>query len=161
MRWDELGHHRPIAEWALGCLVIWHQRAETTGGMLAMAEVVLPRGAELPQHVHAREDELCYVLDGELTVRRGLDRIQVGPGASVWLPRGIPHGLAVRTAQARLLVLITPAGVERAHRAFATAAPELAPPPPGLCHPRAAEVEAEFAHYGVLLGGSSPNRLEG
>ncbi|MFI6998023.1 cupin domain-containing protein [Nocardia sp. NPDC050175] len=153
----ELGPHQPIAEWAFGCLMIWHQRAETTGGVLSLAEVVLPKGDEPPVHLHSREDELCFVLDGELTVHRGLARIQAGPGTSVWLPRGIPHGFAVHTATARVLHHYTPAGVERAHRAFGTTATELVLPPAGTRRPSDAEVEAEFAHYGVTLVGPAPS----
>ncbi|MFC9440764.1 cupin domain-containing protein [Nocardia sp. NPDC057030] len=155
---QELEPHRPIAEWAFGCLVIWHQRAETTGGVLSLAEVVLPQGDEPPMHLHSREDELCFVLEGELTVHRGLARIQAGPGSSVWLPRGIPHGFAVHTATARVLHHYTPAGVERAHRAFGTAASELVLPPADARRPSVAEVEAEFARYGVTVVGPAPSK---
>ncbi|MFI9404333.1 cupin domain-containing protein [Nocardia sp. NPDC052316] len=149
----ELGQHQPIAEWAFGCLVIWHQLAETTGGVLSLAEVVVAKGDEPPVHLHSREDELCFVLEGELTVHRGLARIHAGPGTSVWLPRGIPHGFAVHTATARVLHHYTPAGVEKAHRAFGTAATELALPPNGFRRPPGAAVEAEFARYGVTVLG--------
>ncbi|WP_069166851.1 cupin domain-containing protein [Nocardia altamirensis] len=155
-RRHELGQYQPIAEWAFGCLVIWHQLAETTGGVLSTAEVVVPRGAEPPVHVHSREDEMCFVLEGELTVHRGLDRVAARPGTSVWLPRGIPHGFAVRTATARVLHHYTPAGIEKAHRAFGTAATGTVLPPADVRRPSDAEVEAEFARYGVTLVGPSP-----
>jgi mannose-6-phosphate isomerase-like protein (cupin superfamily) len=39
--------------------------------------------------VHAREDEIFYVLEGEVTFMRGVEQIKAGPGTSVILPRGI------------------------------------------------------------------------
>ncbi|WP_225728162.1 MULTISPECIES: cupin domain-containing protein [unclassified Nocardia] len=158
-RGSELGQYPPIAEWAFGCLMVWHQLAETTGGMLAAAEVLMPKGGEPPVHVHSREDEMCHILDGAVTVRRGPAWFDAGPGTSVWLPRGIPHGFAVRGATVRMLRLYTPAGVEKALRTFGTAATDRALPPAWLAAPAAAEVAAEFARYGVTVLGV--NRSEG
>ncbi|WP_433575637.1 cupin domain-containing protein [Nocardia brasiliensis] len=152
-RRHELGPYEPIAEWAFGCLIVWHQLGETTGGVLSVAEMVVPRGSEAPIHLHSREDELCFVLEGEVTMHRGLDRIAAGPGTSVWLPRGIQHGFRVHTDTARVLHQYTPAGIEKAHRAFGTAATGRVLPPAATRRRERAEIEAEFARYGVTLVG--------
>ena len=55
------------ALWFLGVLAIIKASGETTGGRCAIIEHLAPRGAGSPLHVHSREDEWFYVLDGELT----------------------------------------------------------------------------------------------
>lgn len=147
----------PVVEWYAGALQIWHQLSEHTDGQLSMAEVTLRRDGEPPMHVHAREDELFFVLDGEVTFQRGLSRVQAIPGSSVWLPRGVAHGFAVRTDTARMLHLYTPGGIEQAHRAFAEPAPDRVLPPAGpggAPDPEAmATVAAEFERHGVTFVG--------
>ena len=44
-----------------------------------------------PWHVHYKDDEAWYVLEGELRVRRGPEEVVVRAGASVLVPRGTPH----------------------------------------------------------------------
>jgi len=52
-------------------LHLYKALAAETGGALALWESLLPRGFSPPLHVHSREDEAFYVLDGELTFRLG------------------------------------------------------------------------------------------
>ena len=59
---------------------------------LALVEFVAPRGFGPPLHVHNEEDELMYVLDGEIRVDlAGGDSTVVSAGAVVTLPRGVQH----------------------------------------------------------------------
>jgi len=44
-----------------------------------------------PPHIHHRDDEAWYVLEGTLRVRAGSDEIEANAGASVFVPRGTPH----------------------------------------------------------------------
>ena len=53
-------------------------------------------GTEPPPHVHTREHELIYVLDGKLDVYVGSDVFQVGPGECAFLPLGRPHAWIIR-----------------------------------------------------------------
>jgi quercetin dioxygenase-like cupin family protein len=87
-------------------------RAENTNGVMSLAEAVVRRGQEPPRHVHHREDEYFYVLEGEMTVRVGDRSFTAAPGTVVFLPRGVPHGFTVETEQARSLAIFTPAGIE-------------------------------------------------
>jgi hypothetical protein len=66
-----------------------------------------------PVHTHSREDEITYVGEGTVGVQIGENVYEAGPGATVRMPRGIPHAFwnAGDTA-ARLSVIITPAGFE-------------------------------------------------
>ena len=87
--------------------------AETTGGAFGLVEGLSPAGASPPLHVHHGEDEAIFLLEGRLTVRCGEQTIAAGPGAFVFLPRGVPHSFVVEGhAPARLLTLCTPGGFE-------------------------------------------------
>ena len=73
-------------------------------------------------HVHEREDELFYVLDGEHVFTVGDTEHHAGPGDLVFAPRGVPHAqrrVVPRTG--RTLVLTTPAGLEGFFRELADA----------------------------------------
>jgi hypothetical protein len=63
--------------------------------------------------VHSREDEGSYVIEGELTVVVGDERVIAGPSTFVWLPRDIPHTFANLGDEAvRAVGLIVPGGLE-------------------------------------------------
>src|SRR4029453_14318057 len=70
-------------------------------------------GEEAPLHTHSREDELLYVVQGQLIARVGDARVEVGPGAYAALPRGVPHTIEVVGDQATLLLSFVPGGLER------------------------------------------------
>lgn len=82
----------------------------STGGHFTLIESKTDGGA--PLHVHTREDEYLYVLDGTLTVRIGEDRFEAGPRAFVFLPRNIPHEWDVIGEEATLLMMTVPAGLD-------------------------------------------------
>src|SRR2546427_410397 len=61
----------------------------STGGCLTLIESHTRGGA--PMHVHSRDDECFYVLDGAIAVQCGDERFEAGPRSFVFLPHGIPH----------------------------------------------------------------------
>lgn len=78
---------------------------------LFFADHPLPPGYGVPMHVHADEDELFYVLEGEVTLQTAEGETTAGPGAFIHLPRGIAHGYRnAGPAAARMLVVATPGG---------------------------------------------------
>lgn len=83
-----------------------------TGGHFALIEVVAERGAAPPRHVHHREDETIYVLEGEITVHADGAEVPVPAGATMVLPRGREHSFVVESPEARMLTLVSPAGFE-------------------------------------------------
>jgi quercetin dioxygenase-like cupin family protein len=144
------------AEWFTGALMVWHVTSEQSGGAFALGELWVRPGTEPPLHIHAREDETYYVLEGEVTFQLGLDRIEASPGSVVFLPRGIQHGLAVRTPVARLLHLYSPGGIEAAFRSLSQTAParELPPAPAGPPSEDAVAALTEtFGEFGVEFVG--------
>ncbi|MEA2662078.1 MAG: hypothetical protein QOH08_1650 [Chloroflexota bacterium] len=81
-----------------------------TGGSFAVIESNTDGGA--PPHVHDREDEAMYVLDGTIVVHCGEDEFVAGPRAFVFLPRGVRHDWDVRGGRATVLIIAAPAGLE-------------------------------------------------
>jgi mannose-6-phosphate isomerase-like protein (cupin superfamily) len=85
---------------------------DLTGGAFTLFDFV-PPVADMALHVHAKEDELWYVIEGEHVFTVGEEDFHVGPGAVVFAPRGIPHGhRRVVPGAGRLLALTWPAGYE-------------------------------------------------
>jgi quercetin dioxygenase-like cupin family protein len=85
---------------------------EETDGSLAVIELCVGRDAPSPCHTHAREDEIVYVLDGHLTFNLGGHCVEVAAGGCIRLPRNVEHSYRVVSDEARLLVIVTPAGLE-------------------------------------------------
>lgn len=65
--------------------------ASETGNVLSVWESVVPREAGPPLHVHEREDEMFYVLEGKFQIWCGAESFVGGPGTTVVLPRGVAH----------------------------------------------------------------------
>jgi quercetin dioxygenase-like cupin family protein len=87
--------------------------ASTCGG-LAIVEHPMAPGRLVPPHLHRREDELSYVLEGAFGIRVGDEVATAVPGSYVFKPRGVPHTFWNPGPQsARLIELIWPAGFER------------------------------------------------
>jgi quercetin dioxygenase-like cupin family protein len=89
-------------------------RAGDTGGALGVLEgTFYHEGYGPPLHVHSREDEVIYVLEGQIRFAVGDDEFVAGAGSWVWQPRGVPHSFRVESEGARALVIFTPGGGER------------------------------------------------
>jgi quercetin dioxygenase-like cupin family protein len=87
--------------------------AETTGGAFGLVESRMAPGFSPPLHIHRREDEAFYVLEGEMTMRCGERTFQASAGSFVFLPRDVPHTFVVEGDRpARMLTLLTPGGGE-------------------------------------------------
>jgi quercetin dioxygenase-like cupin family protein len=94
---------------------------DDTGGAFSLFEEVPPM-ADTPLHVHADDDELFYVLEGEHVITVGGRDFELGPGGMVFAPRGIPHAQRrVVPGVGRLLVQTTPAGLDGFFRELAAA----------------------------------------
>jgi quercetin dioxygenase-like cupin family protein len=92
--------------------ITYHADSTDTGGQFALLEMDAKPGVEPPLHVHRHEDELFYVLEGELKVYRGAEEITLNPGDSGFLPRNVPHTFKIVSPRARFLVYLTPGGFE-------------------------------------------------
>ena len=138
--------------WFLGTLATIRVPGEASDGRFALIEFLFPRHASPPLHTHP-QDESYVVLEGRLTVQAGGQRLELVPGAAALVPLGVAHTFRVDSETARVLVLSTPAGLERLVRDGSV--PALAPtlPPSDTPRPSPEELQEIFqAHGQVNLG---------
>src|SRR6516165_5869099 len=115
--------------WYSGWLMTFLATAEDTKGKFALIEAVGRKGNVPPPHIHHREEETFYVLEGEMTFSVGGQTIKVTPGTMVRLPRDVPHSFVIDSEQLRALILLTPAGLEGLFKEFSVPAPAMTLPP--------------------------------
>ncbi|MGB0956442.1 MAG: cupin domain-containing protein [Panacagrimonas sp.] len=90
-------------------LKVLARAADTPGGASIQELIVPPRSFGAPPHVHSREDEHFYVLEGEVQFLDREQTLSARAGTLVVLPRGHLHGFwNASDAPARLLLVITP-----------------------------------------------------
>jgi len=73
----------------------------------AFMEYTTRKGEEPPDHTHLTEDEIFYVLNGELTFHCGGESFDVGDGGFIYLPQGIEHGYTIRSEGPVRLIAVT------------------------------------------------------
>jgi mannose-6-phosphate isomerase-like protein (cupin superfamily) len=96
MAWNVLGHRYWLKAASAGCFCF---------------ETLDPPGTFVPLHVHPKQDEFIYVLEGVLDLQLGAAKVQARPGDLVRLPMGIPHAYYNNgEAPARALFWVSPAG---------------------------------------------------
>jgi mannose-6-phosphate isomerase-like protein (cupin superfamily) len=87
---------------------------DDTNGMYAVCEAIVPPGGGPPPHVHSREEEGFYILEGEVTFGAGYRDVVASPGTFLNMPIGLPHSFKNAGAQAaRMLIWVAPAGLEK------------------------------------------------
>jgi mannose-6-phosphate isomerase-like protein (cupin superfamily) len=101
------------AHWFLRNRLTVKATAESTGGAFGLVESLIEPGFSPPLHVHHREDESFYVLEGEVTMKCGDRLFHAGAGSFVFLPRDVPHTFVVEGDRpVRMLTLMSPGGGE-------------------------------------------------
>jgi mannose-6-phosphate isomerase-like protein (cupin superfamily) len=151
------------ALWWMGGLATIKATAEHTGGRYTLVEILVP---EFPMeesllHVHHFEDEGFYILEGELTFYVGDQTIKAQPGSFLFGPKDVPHAFSVDSGPARLLFILSPAGMEGLIREMGEPARSLSIPPPPEEPPDEAEMGrlmAIAARYGGEMLGPPPSR---
>ena len=141
--------------WYMGNLFTILAGSEENGGRFALIEMLAPKGTEPPRHVHQREDEAFYMLEGEITFYIGDETYVATPGKFVFAPRGIPHSWVVETDVVHKLVTLTPGGAEEHFRDPRFSGPALTPtlPPPPEVPPDMAALVADMERYDVEVVG--------
>jgi quercetin dioxygenase-like cupin family protein len=131
----------------------WKILGDQSGGRLAIMEIKVPTADKFREpHIHTREEEGWYVIEGELAFQAGNESASAGPGTLVWAPRNVAHRYHVAKAPARYLLIFSPAGMEGLFkdvdeiRHLGVGTPEYAK-----------ELERRRAKYGVRAG-QLPNR---
>jgi quercetin dioxygenase-like cupin family protein len=111
-----------------------------TNGAFALIEQNNQPGTTVPEHFHTQEDEIFYVLEGEMEFTVAKEKIVATAGTTVFLPRGVPHSFRVAGNGARALIMLQPAGTEKMFR-------ELHALPPG--EPDFNQVGKICSKYGI------------
>jgi quercetin dioxygenase-like cupin family protein len=129
-------------------------------GGLGLVECALEAGSEPPMHIHTRETEFIYVLDGQLTVYIGEQTLTAQPGGFVFMPRNVPHTFAVdTTGQARAFLMYTPNGFERVFSEHRTADYVPGVPGPEAARHDLAVLGRAFEDAGLIITGPHPRDL--
>jgi quercetin dioxygenase-like cupin family protein len=120
-----------------------------TGGALTVVETIVPPAYGPPKHVHAKEDETFYILEGQFRLWRGDETLELVSGDVAFLPRNLPHTYQnVGSSPGRLLVMITPSGFEGFFREVSQR---------GLSAPRdMSEINAVADQYSLKFVGPPP-----
>ena len=107
--------------------------AEDTNGKYAMWEAIVPPGGGPPPHVHSREEESFYVLEGEITFQIGEERVVASAGMFANMPVGTLHSFKNESSRpAKMLISVAPAGLEQMFFEFGVPVAQgatTAPPP--------------------------------
>ncbi|HXT36910.1 MAG TPA: cupin domain-containing protein [Chloroflexota bacterium] len=101
------------AYWVGNELITIKASGQETGNAFALMEdVTAPHGGP-PLHMHTREDEAFYVVEGRFRFQLGAQEYTATPGMCVVLPKGVPHSYVnIGDGQGKLLVIAIPAGLE-------------------------------------------------
>ena len=136
---------RPRSVTVLGGIDITYRAVdEDTEGVYSLFEITIPPGQGPPTHVHLREDESFYVLDGAFDIHIGEQSFTATRGWFGFGPRHVPHGFkAVGTSPGKMLMIVSPAGFER----FFDELAELTAAPPFDFD----RVRALFERYGMQI----------
>jgi quercetin dioxygenase-like cupin family protein len=87
--------------------------AADTNGTLAMFEFTVPAGAKVPvPHSHKDYDETIYGIEGVITFTVDGKTVDIAPGQSCFIPRGVVHGFDNhKPVHAKVLAVVTPARI--------------------------------------------------
>lgn len=138
--------------WSLGGRFTIKAGEPQTDGQFSLVEALAWLATEPPRHIHHREDEAWFILDGQMTLHVGDEVLVATPGSFAFAPRGIPHAFTVDIEPTRVLVFAAPAGFER----FALELGEEAiddTPPAGLQVPGPDVLGPVGARYGIEVVG--------
>ena len=156
-----LGPGEGEALWGDGLLATIKANGEQTDGRSSLVEILAPEGYGSALHVHHREDEGFWILEGELTFYVGDQTTKAQPGSFLFGPKDIPHAFTVDSGPARLLFFLSPAGFEDLLRDMGEPARALTMPPQPEAPPSEAEMQqmaAIAAQHGVEFLGPPPGQ---
>jgi mannose-6-phosphate isomerase-like protein (cupin superfamily) len=100
------------SRWYMGNMMTFLVNGEQTDGAFSMTDYLSKPGNEPPPHVHEREDEFIYVLEGRIEAYIGDEVFSAGKNEGVYFPRLVPHTFRILTPHLRMLILMSPGGFE-------------------------------------------------
>jgi mannose-6-phosphate isomerase-like protein (cupin superfamily) len=148
------------ALWHFGALMNFKALTEETGGQYWAVEGLADQNMAVPLHSHTREDEVWFVIEGEIAFVLGDETIVGGAGTFVYIPRNTPHTFYIKSQTARWFGFGIGGNLDQWF--FETGEPAktmtLPPPPPGPPTEAAIEaINASLKAYGTDTLGPPPN----
>lgn len=129
---QSIGHQKPSLEnsiWYNGHTFSFLLDGEQTAGAFVIFHCYFRKGGEPPAHFHRNEDEVFYILEGEIRFHIGDKKFTAKAGELAYARKGTPHQFSLVTESAKVLLLITPAGMEIFFKEFGIPAQSLELPP--------------------------------
>jgi len=119
--------------WLMGMLCTFKAISAETGGAYSVYVAMIPPGAGAPPHIHHRETEAFYMLEGKLDFIAGERAVRATSGDFLHVDKGVLHGYTNPGPEiARYVGIVTPGGLHE--QLFAAlgeeATSETLPPPP-------------------------------
>jgi quercetin dioxygenase-like cupin family protein len=148
------------ALWHLGALLNFKALGEETNGQYWALEGLADRHMAVPLHAHTCEDEIWFVLEGEIAFILGDETRIGGPGAFVYIPRNVPHTFQVRSETARWFGFGLSGNLDQWFFETGEPAKSLTLPPPPSSPPTEAAIKAITASlkaYGTDTLGPPPD----
>ena len=96
-----------------GALFHFLASGQQTNGLFSLIYIEVHKGNEPPAHIHHREDESYYILEGSIRFWIGEEIIDAKAGDFIHLPKGIPHKFELQSDYVKELMWMTPSGLEK------------------------------------------------
>lgn len=131
------------------------------GGKYALFDYIAPPGGGPPSHIHSREDEAFYILEGQFNFQSNGETISAGPGTFIHSPRGSLHAF-VNTGDkpGRLLIWVMPAGLENFFEEVGSPLPDRNAPAAAFTMEAAQKLNAAASQYGLEIKAPEVTRSE-
>lgn len=135
-----------------GALFHFLAGGEQTNNAFSLIYIEVHKGNEPPAHIHQREDESYYILEGAIRFWVGDQVIDAKAGDFIHLPKGIPHKFELQSDCVKELMWMTPSGLDKWFWDNSVAAPDMKALPV-MTGPPPAELITHFvkslSEYGV------------
>lgn len=147
------------ALWHLNALLNFKALGAETGGQFWALEGLADRQLAVPLHSHSREDEVWYVLEGEIAFTVGSRSQVAGPGSFVYVPRHTPHTLQIKSETARWFGVGIAGQLDQWFFETGEPAPTLTLPPVPASPPDMNVIVTSLKAYGTDTLGPPPSGL--
>ena len=137
------------AYWLVDILWVMLATGEDTGGEYCLMEQLCPKDSGPPPHLHEREAESLYIIEGEAKFLVSGNPIQAEAGSFIAIPRNTPHSFVVESETVRLLNFYVPAGFEQTIIELGVPAETRTLPPPSLPKPDPQKIQEIQQKYGM------------
>jgi quercetin dioxygenase-like cupin family protein len=138
------------AYWSQGILWTILATSEQTGGSYSLMEELCSKNSGPPPHTH-QQDEVLYLIEGQITLIAGAEKITAKAGALAYIPARCVHSFRVDTNETRILNFYFPGGFESVITKFGVPAESRTLPPPDLKTPGTPEhMRALFERIGMI-----------